>query len=69
MGLIKTVIRQREKITELDQENKALRCENEELTLFKNNIERIMQEANKKHENYFITFEKIEKELAVGQTY
>ena len=76
MGIIKTFIRQEEKITELDhenkelyEENKALRYENEELELFKNNIKRIMQEANKKHENYFVTFEKIEKELAVGQTY
>ena len=76
MGLVKTVIRQGEKISELDQENKALyeenkelRCENEELALFKNNIRRIMQEANKNQENYFITFDKIEKELDVRQTY
>lgn len=67
---IKTVIKQGEKITkqekkikQLREENAGLRCENKELCLLKNKIERIMDNADLTKENYFITFKKIKKEL------
>ena len=72
----RTLIRQGEKIVALTEENKALyeenkelRYENEELASLKNKIQRIIQEADKNKENYFITFEKIKEELAVSETY
>ncbi len=79
----KTVVKQGEKIIQLEkqntllstenesykEENKVLRYELEELKLLKDKIARIVLNADKKQENYFVTFEKIKKELDVGKTY
>lgn len=53
--LVKTVINQGKSICELSTENKKLKD-------FKENVVRLIEEADRKQENYFITFEKI-KEL------
>lgn len=54
-ALVKTVINQGESICELSTENEKLKD-------FKENVVRLIEEADRKQENYFITFEKI-KEL------
>lgn len=79
MSFVKTLINQNEKIMELENrneylenensqykyENRNLKSKNKELTLIKNNIAQIMKNADKSKENYFITFEKIKRELEV----
>ena len=83
MSFVKTLINQNEKIVELENrnehlenensqykhENRKLKSKNEELLLLKNKIVQIMQNADIKKENYFITFEKIKRELEVYQTH
>lgn len=59
----KTIVEQDKKIKDIKEENDELRFEWEELHCFKERIIRIINNADLTKENYFVTFEKIKKEL------
>lgn len=58
-----TIIQQNKEIKDRKEENDELRFECEELHHFKERIIRIINNADLTKENYFVTFEKIKKEL------
>lgn len=74
MAFAKTIKNQCEKIFNLENKlrkvedaNQELREENDELWAYKRKVRNLIAEADKKQENYFITFEKL-KELDVSET-
>lgn len=58
-----TIKKQEKENEKLKEENDELRFECEELHCFKERIIRIINNADLTKENYFVTFEKIKKEL------
>lgn len=58
-----TILEQDKVKRQLKEENDELRFECEELHCFKERIIRIINNADLTKENYFVTFEKIKKEL------
>lgn len=58
-----TIMKQNKEIKDRKEENDELRFEYEELYRLKERIIRIMNNADLTKENYFVTFEKIKKEL------
>lgn len=58
-----TILEQDKVIKDIKEENAELRFECEELHCFKERIIRIINNADLTKENYFVTFEKIKKEL------
>ena len=53
----------------IKEENEMVRSEALELSHTLNNIRRIVDNGDRKKENFFIMLDKIKKELDVGQTY
>ena len=62
------IIRLEDKLRKVEDANQELREENDELWAYKRKVKNLIAEADKKQENYFITFDKI-KELDIGKTF
>lgn len=58
-----TILEQDKEIKDIKEEKDELKFECEELHRFKERIIRIINNADLTKENYFVTFEKIKKEL------
>ena len=57
------ILKQDNKIQGLKERNKELNTKNMILERFKDNTEKILENADLTKENYFVTFKKIKKEL------